>query len=79
MKTFAHFDVDGKIRGLVTIDAPEGVDAGVVPEPGVFVDEVEGVDLNPKELDIESVGEILERYKVAPATHEPRKLIEADR
>jgi hypothetical protein len=79
VRTFAHFDATGKILALVTVDAPEGVDAGVVPEHGVSVDEVEGVDLDPKQLDIEGAGKILELYKVAPSTREPRKLVEADR
>jgi hypothetical protein len=78
MRTFAHFDATGSIRALVTVDAPEGISAGLVPEPGVFIDEVEGVDLNPNELDLEAAGEIFKRYKVAPSTHEPRRLVEED-
>jgi hypothetical protein len=79
MRTFAHFDATGRIRALIAVDAPEGVNAGLVPEPGVFVDEVEGVDLKPTELDPEAAGEIFKKYKVAPSTHEPRKLVEVDR
>jgi hypothetical protein len=78
MRTFAHHDGSGTIRALITVDAPDGIMAGLVPDYGVLVEEVEGVDLTPSELDIESAREIFERYKVAPSTHEPRKLVEAD-
>jgi|KBSMisStandDraft_5_1062788.scaffolds.fasta_scaffold7720190_1 hypothetical protein len=78
MRTFAHFDAAGQIRALITVDAPEGISAGLVPEHGIFVDEVKGVDLNPNELDVEAAGEIFKRYKVAPSTNEPRGLVKAD-
>ena len=38
MRTFAHFDAAGQIRALITVDAPEGISAGLVPEHGIFVD-----------------------------------------
>lgn len=79
MRTFAHYDATGKIHALITVDAPDGITAGLVPENGVFIEEVEGVDLNPRALDVEAAGEILKRYKVAPSAREPRKLVEDDR
>lgn len=78
MRTFAHFDATGKIRGLTTVDAPDGISGGLVPEQGAFIEEVEGVDLDPNQLDLEAAGELFERYKIAPSTHEPRRLVEAD-
>jgi hypothetical protein len=74
MKTFAHFDSEGQIQSLITIDAPDGVNGGLVPAPGMFVDEVEDVRLGPGEPDIEAAREIVERHRVAPAVSSPRKL-----
>jgi hypothetical protein len=76
MKTFAHFDAEGAIQSLVTVDGPENVDGGLVPAPGMFVDEVEGVDLKPNELDVEAARQFVERQRVAPVSSSPRKLVE---
>jgi hypothetical protein len=78
MRTFAHFDATGKVHALIAVDAPEGVNAGLVPQHGVFVDEVDGVDLKPTELDPEAAREIFKKYRVALPIHEPRKLVEVD-
>ena len=67
MRTFAHFDAAGTIHALVSVDAPEGVRAGVVPEPGVFVDEVEGIELKPTDLDPEAARQVFKTHKVAPS------------
>jgi hypothetical protein len=75
MKTFVHFDSTGAIHSLIAVDAPESVSAGVEPEPGIFVDEVEGVILNLDEPNIEAASEIADRYKVAPTPSRPRKLV----
>jgi hypothetical protein len=47
-----------------------------VPAPGMFVDEVEGVDLKPSELDVEAARQLVERHRVAPVSSSPRKLVE---
>lgn len=76
MKTFAHFDDEGSIQSVVTVDGPENVDGGLVPAPGMFVDEVEGVDLKPDKMDVEAARELVERHRVAPASSSsPRKLV----
>jgi hypothetical protein len=75
MRTFAHYDSQGTIQSIVVVDAPEGVNAGLVPETGLYVDEVEGL-----EIDLTAEGEgargALERYKVEPASPSPRRVIE---
>lgn len=74
MRTFAHFDSQGTIQSIVVVDAPKGVNAGLVPETGLFVDEVEGL-----EIDLTAEGEALrgafERYKVEPASPSPRRVV----
>ena len=45
MRTFVHFDVEGRIHSVVTVDAPEGVRAMVAVEPGMSVAEVEFPEL----------------------------------
>jgi hypothetical protein len=75
MKTFVHFDSEGTIQSLIAVDGPEGVSGGLVPEPGMFVDEVEGVNLGQDELDVEAASEIVKRHRVAPASASPRKLV----
>jgi hypothetical protein len=78
MRTFAHFDSQGTIQSLITIDAPEGVNGGLVPAPGMLVDEVEGVSLKPDELDVEAASAIIERQRVEPMSSSPRKLVAKD-
>ena len=39
MRTFAHHDRSGTIRALITVDAPDGIMAGLVPDFGVLVEE----------------------------------------
>ena len=75
MKTFVHFDSEGTIQSLIAVDGPEGVSGGLVPAPGMFVDEVEGVNLSQDELDVEAASEIVKRHRVAPASSSPRKLV----
>jgi hypothetical protein len=74
MRTFAHFDSQGTIQSIVVVDAPDGVNAGLVPETGLEVDEVEGL-----EIDLSAEGEAvrgaLERYKVEPASASPRRVM----
>jgi hypothetical protein len=74
MRTFAHFDSEGTIQSIVVVDAPDGVNAGLVPETGLSVGEVEGI-----EIDLTAEGEkirgVLERYKVEPASASPRRVI----
>lgn len=74
MRTFAHFDSVGTIQSIVVVDAPKGVNAGLVPETGLYVDEVEGL-----EIDLTAEGDKirgpLERYKVEPASASPRRVI----
>jgi hypothetical protein len=75
MKTFAHYDSTGAIRALIAVDAPEGISAGLEPEAGTFVDEVEGVEINLEEPDIDAIRETAQNYKVEPPRSGPRRLV----
>ena len=61
---------------LTAVDAPEGVRGGLVPEPDISVEEVEGVKLELDELGFEAASEIFKNYKAAPTSPRPIKLIE---
>jgi hypothetical protein len=74
MRTFAHFDSEGTIQSIVVVDAPKGVNAGLVPETGLDVAEVAGF-----EIDLTAEGEAmrgaLEGYKVELASRSPRRVM----
>jgi hypothetical protein len=74
MRTFAHFDSQGTIKSIVVVDAPNGVNAGLVPEAGLDVAEVEGL-----EIDLAAEGEAirgaLDGYKIEPASPSPRRVV----
>jgi hypothetical protein len=74
MRTFAHFDSEGTIQSLVVVDAPKGINAGLVPETGLHVEEVRGV-----KVDLDAEGEdfrsIFEGFKVETGSASPRSLV----
>jgi hypothetical protein len=79
MKTFVHSDSEGTIRAIVSVDAADNIRAGLDPEPGELVSEVEQLDVdltNLGELDWEAIDGIAEQYKVEPHTPRPAKLVE---
>jgi len=65
MKTFAHFDLQGMIHSVITVEAPEGVVAMLEPEPGRLVAEIDAPQLKAPSEDIEKIQELARRYKVA--------------
>jgi hypothetical protein len=73
MKTFAHYDSTGAIHSLVVVDGPAGVTAMLEPEPGILVDEVEGV--KPAGLDVDELRAFAETHRVARQQARPRKLV----
>lgn len=75
MRTFVHSDSDGTIHSLIVVDAIEGVAAGPVPEPGLHVDEVEGVELEIDQFDSDAAREIFETHRIEPTSPSPRKLL----
>jgi hypothetical protein len=74
MRTFVHYDSEGAIQGLVAVDTTDGGSLSLVPEPDVFVDEVEGVDVDPQAPNIEAVAKIAATYRVDLSTSPPRRL-----
>jgi hypothetical protein len=78
MKIFAHHDPTGAIRSLVGVDAPEGVEAMLEPEPGVLVTEIQGVDLDLNAENVDAVRELLESHIVAVRPTSPGSLVKKD-
>lgn len=76
MRTFAHFDSQGTVQSIVVVDAPKGVNAGLVPETGLDVAELEGF-----EIDLAAEGEALrgavEGLTIEPASPSPRRVIKS--
>jgi hypothetical protein len=69
MKAYAHYDLTGRIRGLVVFDASDRYSAGISPKRGDFVAEVEGLKISGSIRDLDTLREIARSYKVAnPAT-----------
>jgi hypothetical protein len=59
MRVFAHYSVDGKIRSLTWLNAPEGVSIMLTPAPGELVAEIEGHKLTgtvPSEKALRSIA-----------------------
>lgn len=65
MKIYAHHDVEGTIRSLTILDAPEGAGMMLSPSAGVFVTEVEGLKLKADQLDFEALRETANNHKVS--------------
>jgi hypothetical protein len=67
MTVFAHYDSEGNVRALISVEASEGFGAMVAPEPGLFVAEVDpaGSKLEADELTPETLSEIAKSHKVA--------------
>jgi hypothetical protein len=78
MKTFAHHDAAGNIVSIVAVDAPEGVEAGLQPEPGVLVTELEGVDLPLDAENVDAAQKFLGQHKVAVRAAQLGKLVTKD-
>lgn len=66
MKFYAHYDLEGNIQSLISVEAEEGAFAMRVPEPGLFSAEieVEGLELKNDPSDPEALFEIAENYKL---------------
>lgn len=70
MKVYAHYDLVGTIRSLVTVEGPQQAGMMLVPKPGVFVAEIEGLKLKSGKADPEALREIVGTHKVStPLPH----------
>ncbi|MCW5977551.1 MAG: hypothetical protein KIT09_05720 [Bryobacteraceae bacterium] len=68
MKIYAHYDSDGNIRSMVTVEGPEGAGVMLTPDTGLSVAEIEGLTLKGGMEDVEELRNIAANYKVkAPA------------
>jgi hypothetical protein len=75
MKIFAHHDRTGAIQSLIGVDAPEGVEAMLEPEPGVLVTEIQGLDLELDAENVDAVRELLESHIVEVRPTSPGSLV----
>ena len=65
MKPLAYHDLEGNIKHIVTLDAPEHVGMMLAPEAGLFVTEIEGFKFKSKKPSIEELHEIKKNYKIS--------------
>ena len=67
MRTYVQFDEDGKIHSIVAVEAPQGVRAGMVVEPGLSVAEIDTAKLKPAttESDVEKIRAMTQEYRVS--------------
>jgi hypothetical protein len=64
MKIYAHYDTTGAIHSFTIVNAPEGADEMLAPTPGIFVTEVEGLELQSDIPDVEELRKIAESHIV---------------
>jgi len=68
MRIFAHYDLTGTIRALITVEARKGAIAMPTPPPGLFVTEIKGLKLDS--LKIKSgAPDVIETLRVIAKTH----------
>jgi hypothetical protein len=58
MVVYAYYDRQGNIQSLLTVNAPEGAGVMLAPKSGQFVVEVEGLELTPDKLNLDTLREI---------------------
>jgi hypothetical protein len=75
MKIFAHHDSSGAIHSLIGVDAPEGVEVMLEPEPGVLVTEIEGIELRLDAENVDTERAFVESHKVAVGPVSPGTLV----
>ena len=66
MKIYVHYDAEGNIHSVFSVDAAEGGGAMLAPEAGLFVGEVEieGMELRSDQSNSETLLEIANTYKI---------------
>lgn len=76
MKFYAHYDLEGNIQSLISVEAEEGAFAMRAPKPGLFSAEIEieGLELKNDPSDPEALFEIAENYKLQ-TPHSRLKLV----
>lgn len=67
MKIYVHYDSEGTIQSVFSVDAPEGCGGMLAPEPGLFMAEVDAdaLYLKTDASNPESLLGIVEGYKVS--------------
>jgi len=67
MKTLVYHDLDGRIRSLVLMKAPEGAGMALAAPAGVLVSEADTARIDVKLDDLEAVRTLLATHRVATA------------
>jgi hypothetical protein len=67
MKIYAHYDLTGTIRSIVSLDAPKDAGLMLAPQAGVIVAEVDGVKLKSAQ-DLDELRQIATTNKVSSPT-----------
>ena len=63
-KLTAHYDSNGNIRALLCQEGPATVKSGVMPKPGHFVAEVEGLEVKGGAKDTDALAVLAKSHKV---------------
>jgi hypothetical protein len=64
MKTFAHYDAEGNVRALITVNG--GKMAMLTPKAGQFVTEIDPVEMDPQKMDIAAIRKMANGMKIPP-------------
>jgi|tagenome__1003787_1003787.scaffolds.fasta_scaffold20595468_3 hypothetical protein len=65
MKAFAHFDANGSIRTLVTVNGPEHFKASPIAKPGLFITEIEeDPRLDPTKTDLATLRKLVKNLNI---------------
>ena len=75
MKVYVQYDATGAIQSLVTVDATDapGVELMLEAKPGLYTDEVEGVDADPEDFD--ALQRLADSHKVQARKSRPIRLL----
>ena len=67
MRTYVQFDTGGKIHSIVTVEAPQGVHAGMDVEPGLSVAEIDAAELKAAttDSDVDKIRALTQEYRVS--------------
>jgi len=65
MAIYVHYDGTGSIHSLISVHAPPGAGMMLVPNPGVFVAEIEGLQFKADVPTPEELSEIAKTHKVS--------------
>jgi hypothetical protein len=67
MKIYIHHDNEGRIKGLITIDAPDQIGMMLTPKTGVFVSELEDIKFKSKSPTQQELKDLVKSHNISDA------------